>query len=362
MVRSHRCPATVGGTKSAKTTEGSSLGKVQRVGLSRKPGNLPDFLADETFEGKVVRLLDWPQSPKVGVFLCLPRQAGPRTMVSTMRREGGMRPQHSCLIHVYASVLWLTVIWGLACLPSHGLAQSSPDAETPLQLAPVQVRGQRLGVEQTVRETSTFATTIDTSEATAKVQSVADVLSESVGVQVRRFGGLGAFSTVSIRGSTPNQVEVYLDNVLLNTANAGLVDLGSVPLDNVDHIEIYRGFAPLQLGAGSIGGAINLVTRPAAGVTTNSASASYGSFDTRKVTLYRSQGFDRLGYVVLFNYTESLGDFTFLDDNGTPYNTLDDAIVRRQNNDFRSFNGNAKGEAILGGWQLTLSNDIYTKD
>jgi vitamin B12 transporter len=273
-----------------------------------------------------------------------------------------MRPQHSGLIHVYASVLWLTVVWGLACLPSRGLAQSSPDAGTPLQLAPVQVRGQRLGVEQTVRETSTFATTIDTSEATAKVQSVADVLSESVGGQVRRFGGLGAFSTVSIRGSTPNQVEVYLDNVLLNTANAGLVDLGSVPLDNVDHIEIYRGFAPLQLGAGSIGGAINLVTRPAAGVTTNGARASYGSFDTRKVTLYRSQGFDKVGYVVLFNYAESLGDFTFLDDNGTPFNTLDDAIVRRQNNDFRSFNGNAKGEAILAGWQFTLSNDIYTKD
>ena len=273
-----------------------------------------------------------------------------------------MRPKHSRPIHVYSSVLWLTVVWGYGSLPSRSLAQSSPHAAASLQLAPVEVRGQRLGVEQTVRETSTFATTIDTSEATAKVQSVADVLSESVGVQVRRFGGLGAFSTVSIRGSTPNQVEVYLDNVLLNTANAGLVDLGSVPLDNVDHIEIYRGFAPLQLGAGSIGGAINLVTRPAAGVTTNSASASYGSFDTRKVTLYRSQGFDRLGYVVLFNYTESLGDFTFLDDNGTPFNTLDDAIVRRQNNDFRSFNGNAKGEAILGGWQLTLSNDIYTKD
>jgi hypothetical protein len=88
MVGSHRCPATVGGTKSAKTTEGSSLGKVQRVGLGRKPGNLPDFLADQTFEGKVGRLLCWPQSPKVGVFLCLPLQAPPRTMVSTRRREG----------------------------------------------------------------------------------------------------------------------------------------------------------------------------------------------------------------------------------------------------------------------------------
>jgi iron complex outermembrane receptor protein len=115
-----------------------------------------------------------------------------------------------------------------------------------------------------VRETSTFATVVDTSDATSRLESVADVLAESVGVQVRRFGGLGAFSTVSIRGSTPSQVEVYLDNVLLNRANAGLVDLSNLPVDNVESIEIYRGFT-LQLGAGSIGGAINLVTRPVMG-------------------------------------------------------------------------------------------------
>lgn len=241
-------------------------------------------------------------------------------------------------------------------------AQTPDSTAAPLQLAPVEVRSQRLGAEQVVRETSTFATSLDTSDATSKVDSVADVLNASVGVQVRRFGGLGAFSTVSLRGSTASQVEVFLDNVLLNRANAGLVDLGNVPLDNVERIDIYRGFAPLQLGAGSVGGAINLVTRPVAGATTNSASLSYGSFDTRKITLYRSQGFDRLGYVVLFNYTETLGNFRFFDDNGTPFNLTDDEVVRRRNNGFQSFNGNVRGEAILGGWQFTLSNDIYTKE
>jgi len=127
---------------------------------ARKPA---DFLAGKTFEGKVVRLLDWPQSPKVGVFLCLPLQAGPSPMGSDMRRDGGMPPQHSCPLQVYASVLWLTVAFGLVGLPSRGLAQSPAGAAAPLQLAPVQVRSQRLGAEQVVRETSTFATTIDTS-------------------------------------------------------------------------------------------------------------------------------------------------------------------------------------------------------
>lgn len=264
-------------------------------------------------------------------------------------------------IHICRGVLWLLALWGLTCLPYQSAAQA-PSSDVPLQLSPVEVRGQRLGAAQVVRETSTFATVVETSEATSRVDSVADVLSESVGVQVRRFGGLGAFSSVSIRGSTPNQVEVYLDNVLQNPANAGLVDLGALPLDNVERIEIYRGFAPLQLGAGSIGGAINLVTRPVAGQTTNTASMSYGSFDTRKLSLYRSQGFDQIGYLVLFNYTESDGDFRFLDDNGTRFTVLDDMLTTRRNNDFRAFNINAKGEAILGGWQITLSDDVFLKN
>jgi iron complex outermembrane receptor protein len=230
-----------------------------------------------------------------------------------------------------------------------------------MQLPVVEVRGQHLGALQLVRETSMFATVVDTSEATARVDSVADVLSESVGVQVRRFGGLGAFSTVSIRGSTPSEVEVYLDGVLLNRANAGLVDLGNLPLDNVERIEIYRGFSPLHLGAGSVGGVINLVTRQVAGAAINSVSGSYGSFATRKFTLYRSQSFAKLGYLVLFHYTGSEGDFEFLSDNGTPFNSLDDEVATRRNNDFRSFNVNAKGEVTVAGWGITLADDFFTK-
>jgi iron complex outermembrane receptor protein len=259
------------------------------------------------------------------------------------------------------SLVYIAVLVSLVVSGRLASAQTDP-AAAPTQLPPVEVRAPQLAPEQRLRDTSTFATVVDTREATSRVDSVADVLAESVGVQVRRFGGLGAFSTVSIRGSTPNQVEVYLDNVRLNQANIGLVDLGDLPLDNVERIEIYRGFAPLQLGAGSIGGAVRLVTRQIAGETSNSVSASYGSFDTRKFTLYRSQGFDTLGYLVLFNYTGSDGDFAFLDDNGTPFNTFDDMVTTRKNNDFQSFNVNAKGEARLAGWTVTLSDDFFTKD
>jgi len=181
--------------------------------------------------------------------------------------------------------VWLAVVCAVALMGR----LSETQAQNVIPLPPIHIRDQPFTEAQRLRETSTFATVIDTTEATSRVDSVSDLLSESVGVQVRSFGGLGAFSTVSIRGATPNQVEFYLDNVLLNTANTSLVDAETVPLDNVERIEIYRGFAPLQLGAGSIGGAINLVTRQVAGETINRTSVSYGSYNTQRLTLYRSQ-------------------------------------------------------------------------
>jgi len=78
-----------------------------------------------------------------------------------------------------------------------------------------------------------------------------------------------------------------------------------------------------------MGGAIQLVTRQVTSQIHNRANISYGSFDTRKVSLYRSQSFAKhdIGYLALFNYTESDGDFDFLDDNGTRFNTRDDEML-----------------------------------
>ena len=53
MVRSHRCPATVCGPKSALATEVQGLGKAQRVDESRKPGDLLGFLLGSLSRGKV---------------------------------------------------------------------------------------------------------------------------------------------------------------------------------------------------------------------------------------------------------------------------------------------------------------------
>ena len=106
-----------------------------------------------------------------------------------------------------------------------------------------------------------FATVIDTRSAPTLVETLSDALADTVGVQVRRFGGLGDFTTVSVRGFSPRQVQVYLDGVPLARADNETVDLSDLPLDTVERVEVYRGATPLRFAQSGPGGVINVVTR-----------------------------------------------------------------------------------------------------
>ena len=86
-----------------------------------------------------------------------------------------------------------------------------------------------------------YATVITRESFEGRETSLPDVLAEATGVHVKRLGGLGAFSTLSLRGSSADQVEVYLDGILLNAAFGGGVDLSNLPLAHVGQIEVYRG-------------------------------------------------------------------------------------------------------------------------
>jgi vitamin B12 transporter len=213
------------------------------------------------------------------------------------------------------------------------------------------------------RAPTSFVTVIQPDERPAELQTTSELLDESAGVQVRRFGGLGAFSTISIRGSSANQVEVYLDGIPLSRARNDVVNLSDLPLDGIDRIEVYRGTAPVGFGGG-IGGVVNLVTKPPPAEPETQVTASYGSFDTRKVVLSHGRelgGIDVLGTVA---YLGSAGDFTFRgapEDRSAPVDTKVEKT--RINNQFDSVDGLFKlGKTFASGARLELTSDTFFKD
>ena len=178
-----------------------------------------------------------------------------------------------------------------------------------------------------------FKTSIRAEDFDTRIASVAELLSETVGLYVRSFGGLSSFATVSIRGSTSEQVNVYVDGVPLNAALGGAVNLADIPLESIESIDVYRGFAPSWLPGGAIGGAVDIRTRRAKpGDKSFAGSASYGSYDTVNATARAAFSGKRSNGLVAFTGRGTQGDFSFFDNNGTPVNGSDDGYTTRDNN------------------------------
>lgn len=145
----------------------------------------------------------------------------------------------------------------------------------------------------------------------AENKSLADLLSESAGVNVRAFGGPGDPSEVSIRGSTPSQVVVTLDGVRANSILTGGLDLSRLCLPLVDRVEITRGAGSTREGSGAVGGVVNLVTRAADPERTTRAQMTGGAFDTWKGSLLHSDVRGGVEYSAGYCGLTTDGDFEF---------------------------------------------------
>jgi vitamin B12 transporter len=208
-----------------------------------------------------------------------------------------------------------------------------------------------------------FVTVIDVADLPEPLETVTDALQQTVGVQVRRFGGLGAFSTISIRGSSSNQVQFYFDGIPLSRGRQETVNVADLPLDGLERIEVYRGITPVTFGAAGIGGVVNLVPKPPSETPLTEMVLAYGSFNTRKVVASHTR---RLGSIAVFGhvtYLGSDGDFTFHDDRGTPFNPSDDREATRQNNAFDSVDVLLRAAHDLSPeTRVDLTQELYFKD
>lgn len=194
------------------------------------------------------------------------------------------------------------------------------------------------------------------------VATVADVLRKETGVQIRQLGGLGSFSSISVRGSTSNQVNIYLDGVLLNGAYGGSVDLSQFLLSAVEEIQIYRSNVPIQIGRSGIGGAINIKTRRSSSNEARELGLAYGSFGTQKAAYMTNQSFDQVDFLVAGEYLASENDFTLLNDNGTPLNTSDDRTEKRRNADFNQYDVLFSSRANLSkDFEFNATGQLFSK-
>jgi iron complex outermembrane receptor protein len=248
-------------------------------------------------------------------------------------------------------------------------ARRATAADTMYVISPIVVEAKRRDPGADLYNRSGFVAAVDLGGRRERAEDLSSVLSQMVGVKVKQYGGLGSFATVSVRGSSASQVNVYLDGIPMNDAYSGLTNLGDLPLGGVQRVEVYRGFTPPHLGSGAIGGAVNLVTtdpdrwRTGRLLSAVEASVMYGSFDTSRQLVSMWLQPWKLRLFAHAGHTRTLGNFPFLDDNGTPVNTGDDGYTDRANNDFEHYGAIGRAEADVPGFEVaSLTIDTYFRD
>ncbi|MFN7132409.1 MAG: TonB-dependent receptor, partial [Myxococcales bacterium] len=211
-------------------------------------------------------------------------------------------------------------------------------------LAPVTAEGRaEERPDGTTRDPSAFATRVEHRRSGAV--STADLARAAPGVTVRDFG-LNQSATVSVRGSTSDQVVVLLDGLPMNSAAGGGTDLSLLPVAFVERLTVLRGASGARYGAGAMGGVVEIDTVDAAALPPLFGTLSYGSFGTADASVGTAHRFGDATAVLFGFVRSSSGDFPFLYDDRPqlPGNPLTWRL--RENNDARR-----AGALLKAGWQ-----------
>ena len=201
--------------------------------------------------------------------------------------------------------------------------------------------------------------------------SAAEVLAALPGVQYYRQGGVGSFQTVSIRGVSAKNIVVCMDGIPLNDASGGAVDFGTIDLNQVEKIEVYKDRVPAKFGGRGIGGAINFVTKgskPAEAVLkpedkkSGRVLLSYGSHNTWEAsTQLLSRLTDSASVSASLSARHSDNDYEFESQNGTQYDPDDDYTDTRRNAEFTEYSGLFKARVLHASGVFSTLNFNFSR-
>lgn len=122
---------------------------------------------------------------------------------------------------------------------------------------------------------------VETQSHSAQPISLSDLMNQSSGIRIRQNGGLGSRPEISLNGFQGRSIKYFKDGIPLDYLGNGY-NISSLPLEALDHVEVYKGVLPVNLGADALGGAVNLVTKQNKGKNLH-AFYEIGSFHTHRL-------------------------------------------------------------------------------
>ena len=147
--------------------------------------------------------------------------------------------------------------------------------EVVVSAAPIEERLQNIPRNVTV------ITSDDIEQAPSN--NVVDLLAREANINLQSFFGHDKDAAVDIRGfgeTAVSNVIVLVDGFRLNPPDLSEPDFASVPLEQIERIEIVRGAGSVVYGDGAVGGVINIITKKGKTKPQARLYGAYGSYDT----------------------------------------------------------------------------------
>ncbi|MER5173652.1 TonB-dependent receptor plug domain-containing protein [Thioclava kandeliae] len=213
----------------------------------------------------------------------------------------------------------------VAVLPHLAHAQDET-LETDITLDPIMVTASTLTT--TLQDAPASVTVIGAEDIEAKgARELTEVLREVPGLNLSRSND--GTNKVSFRGLSSSRTLILVDGKRINASKSFARhyqgDLGDIPTDAIERIEVVRGPMSTVYGSDAMGGVINIITKKPTKTLSGSVSADFGfgdhstTGDNRQITGYVSGAItDTLSFSAWSKISEqdAPDPFTYTDSDG----------------------------------------------
>ena len=198
-----------------------------------------------------------------------------------------------------------TLIAGLLGLmfSAHVIAEN---ISTEIDLNPTVITGSR--IQQKLSDVMTSVSVITKEDIDRlQPQDLSSLLQGEPGIETVRSGGLGMQTSIFMRGAESRQVLVLVDGLRITDEYSNSVPLESIPIAQVERVEILRGNASALYGANAVGGVIQIFTKSGSANLGSYGSISYGSRNTQNLVAGYNGKFNDTTYSFSYNHQQTDG-------------------------------------------------------
>ncbi len=146
------------------------------------------------------------------------------------------------------------------------------------------------------------------------LDNLSTAISGNAPVYIKSYGP-GGIGTISFRGTGPGHTRITWNNIDLNSPMLGQADLSLIPAGFIDEIDFLHGGASLIDGRASIGGQIDIVTKPDWNNDINLlAGVEAGSFGKYSGLAKVRTGNRQFQSVTKYYHQQALNNFLYVND------------------------------------------------